>query len=40
MLELLRRVCGAGWRDDAGETMDGVRKGKIVDLGELFSLDT
>lgn len=35
MLELLRRVCGTGWRDDTGEAMDGVGKGKIVDLEEL-----
>lgn len=39
VFELLRRVCGAGWRDDAGEAVDGVGKGKIVDL-TIVSLDT
>lgn len=32
VLELLRRVGRAGWRDDAGQAVDGVGKGKIVDL--------
>jgi hypothetical protein len=32
MLKLRSRVCGAGGGHDAGETMNGVGEGDVVDL--------
>lgn len=32
MLELERRVLRVGWGDDAGEAVDGMREGDVVNL--------
>ena len=32
MLELGGRVGGAGWGDDAGQAVDGLGEGDVVDL--------
>lgn len=37
VLKLLGRVCGAGGGDDAGETVNGVGQGNVVNLCDAFS---